>query len=144
MEGVTYREIIKEFKTFLNAHKGVSQVIDTQTWDYQAMTNIYPCVIIVPSISTGTSGSILLAFSIFFCDAIIADGSNTRDVYSDMLEVAKDFVSYFTGSPDLNWGLMVDFTLTPFEEKFDDIVGGWQLDCNVEIPFNHSVCNLPL
>lgn len=140
----TYRDIIISFKSFLNNHKGVSQVIDAQTWNYQAIDNIYPTVIIVPGVSSGTSGSILLSFSIFFCDAIIADGINTRDVYSDMLEIAKDFISYFTGSPDLDWSITTDFTLTPFEERFDDIVGGWELDCSVEIPFKHSVCNIPI
>lgn len=141
---ITYRDIIFAFKDFLTQHKGVNQVVDAQTWNYQALENIYPTVIIVPSVSSGTGSSVLLSFSIFFCDILIADGSNTRDVYSDMLEVVKDFISYFTGSLDLDWGITSDFTLTPFEERFDDTVAGWELDCTVEIPFSHSVCNLPI
>lgn len=140
----TYRDIIFAFKDFLSQHKGVNQVVDAQTWNYQALENIYPTVIIVPSTSSGTNASVLLSFSIFFCDILIADGSNTRDVYSDMLEVVKDFISYFTGSPELDWTINSDFTLTPFEERFDDTVAGWELDCTVEIMFNHSVCNLPI
>ena len=140
---VQYRDIITAFKTFFDAHMGVQSVIDAQVYNFQANEESYPAVVIVPNVSNGTIGSVQVNFSIFFCDVLIADGSNTRDVYSDTLEVAKDFVSYFTNPTDLEWSLMEDFSLTPFEEKFDDIVGGWQLDCSVEIPFRHSICDIP-
>jgi len=140
----TYRDIVYEFKDFCNRHRMINQVIDDQTWDVQSMENLYPAVIIVPTDTSGDSGSIQLGFRIFFCDILQASTDNSRDVYSDMLEVAKDFISYFTDPDEHAWFINSDFTLTPFEERFDDTVGGWELSCNVSIPFNHSVCNLPL
>ncbi len=141
---VQYRDIINTFKTFLSQHRNVQQVIDSQNYDFQAKENTYPAVVIVPGISTTTSATVNLQFSLFFCDVLIADKSNCRDVYNDMLEVAKDFIAYFTGDPDTSWGLTEDCTLTPFEEQLDDFVAGWQLDCTVEIRFSHGICDLPL
>ncbi len=141
---IQYRDIINAFKTFLSQHRNVQQVIDSQNYDFQAKENTYPAVVIVPGMSTTTSGSVILQFSLFFCDVLIADKINCRDVYNDMLEVAKDFIAQFTGDPDTSWSLSENCTLTPFEEQLDDFVAGWQLDCNVEIPFGHSVCDMPL
>lgn len=138
----TYRDIIHEFKDFCNRHRMINQVIDDQTWDVETMSNLYPSVIIVPTTSTGNIGSLQVGFQIFFCDILQASTNNSRDVYSDMLEVAKDFIAYFTDRED--WVINDDFTLTPFEERFDDIVGGWELECTVNLAFNHSVCDLPM
>lgn len=139
-----YRNIINSFKAFLSQHRNVQQVVDSQNYDFQAKENTYPAVVIVPGISNTTSATINLQFSIFFCDVLIADKSNCRDVYNDTLETAKDFIAYFTGDPDESWGLTEDCTLTPFEEQLDDFVAGWQLDCTVEIPFSHGICDIPL
>ena len=144
MNNIQYKNIISAFKEFLASHRNVNTVIDVQMAEFQASERLYPAVVIVPSTSSSTSGSILLQFSIFFCDVLLADKSNTRDIYNDTLETAKDFISYFTGDPDVSWGLLSDCTLTPFEEQLDDFVGGWQLDCTVEVPFTHGVCDLPL
>lgn len=143
MNNNTYRDIIHSFKDFCHRHSMINEVVDDRTWNFQSMENLYPAVIIVPSTTTGDSGSVKVGFNIFFCDILQDSAFNTRDVYSDMLEVAKDFVSYFT-EPDNDWSIDSDFTLNPFEEKFDDRVGGWELDCTVSVPFSHSVCDIPL
>lgn len=144
MNNIQYRDIVNAFKAFLSQHRYVQTVIDSQNYDFQARENNYPAVVIVPTASSGTSGSILLGFSLFFCDVLLTDKSNCRDVYNDTLEVAKDFIAYFTGDPDTSWGLTSDYTLLPFEEKLDDFLGGYELDCTVELPFRHGICDIPL
>lgn len=142
LSNITYRDVVEAFKDFLSQHPSVSTVIDEQQYDFQASENLYPAVVIVPNMSTGTSNTLLLNFSIFFCDVLIADKSNTRDVYTETLEIAKDFLAYFTNANKYNWSLQPDFTLTPFEEQLDDFLCGWQLDCTVEMPFSHDYCGL--
>lgn len=144
MTNIQYRDIILAFKEFLKNHRNVQTVIDVQISNFQANEQFYPAVVIVPSTSSTNLGSLSLQFSIFFCDVILADGKNTRDVYSETLEIAKDFISTFTDNPDLDWSLANECSLTPFEERLDDETGGWQLDCTVEVPFSHSVCDIPL
>lgn len=139
-----YRDIVNAFKNFLTQHRNVQKVIDSQNYDFQAQENEYPAVVIVPGTSTTNIGAVQMQFSIFFCDVLLADKSNCRDVYNDMLETAKDFISYFTGDPDTSWGLLPDCTLIPFEEHLDDFLAGWQLDCTIELPFHHGICDLPL
>lgn len=144
MTNIQYRDIILAFKEFLKNHRNVQTVIDVQVSNFQANEQFYPAVVIVPSTSSVNLGSLSLQFSIFFCDVILADGKNTRDVYSETLEIAKDFISNFTDNPDLDWSLANECSLTPFEERLDDETGGWQLDCTVEVPFGHNVCDMPL
>lgn len=139
-----YRDIVNAFKNFLTQHRNVQKVIDSQNYDFQAQENEYPAVVIVPGTSTTNIGAVQMQFSIFFCDVLLADKVNCRDIYNDMLETAKDFISYFTGDPDTSWGLLPDCTLIPFEEKLDDFLSGWQLDCTVELPFRHGICDIPL
>lgn len=139
-----YRDIVSAFKSFLTQHRNVQKVIDSQNYDFQAQENEYPAVVIVPGTSTTNIGTVQMQFSIFFCDVLLADKVNCRDVYNDMLETAKDFISYFTGDPDTSWGLLPDCTLIPFEEHLDDSLAGWQLDCTVELPFSHGICDIPL
>lgn len=142
MKNIRYKDIINAFETFLLQHPSVSTVIDEQQYDFQASENLYPAVVIIPTLSTGTSATIVLNFSIFFCDVLIADKSNTRDVYTETLEIAKDFIAYFTNANKYDWSLQPDFTLTPFEEQLDDFLGGFELDCAVEMPFSHDYCGL--
>lgn len=139
-----YRDIVNSFKSFLTQHRNVQKVIDSQNYDFQTQENEYPAVVIVPGTSTTNIGAVQMQFSIFFCDVLLADKGNCRDVYNDMLETAKDFISYFTGDPDTSWGLLPDCTLIPFEEHLDDSLAGWQLDCTVELPFRHGICDIPL
>jgi hypothetical protein len=144
MKNIQYNDIISAFKTFCDNHLQINQCVDAQTWDLESVENIFPSVIIVPTTSSVMQGTIQLSFEIFFVDILIADNSNGCDIYNDQLEICKDFIAFFTDNPDLDWTLSQDLSIQPIWEKFDDIVAGWVLSCNVEIPYGKGICEIPM
>lgn len=113
--------------------------------DFNSYENPYPAVIFVPQLSTLNNTQLELNFNLFFSDLLTATRNNTNSVYNETLEVAKDFVSYFADNENVDWSLEGSATVQPFEEKFDDsIIAGWVLNCTAVLPFNKSVCDIPL
>lgn len=144
---VTYNQIIADIKDFFNRHLQVNLFVDMQYYDFNANgQNLYPATILVPQLSNISNTQMNLNFNMFFADLLNSDRTNTREVYSDMLDVARDFLSYFQDYEDSrDWCIQNDSTIQPFEEKFDDaIVAGWVLNFTVELPFSKSICDIPM
>lgn len=140
----TYTDILREIRSFFERHLLVNSFVDGQIYDFQAKENVYSAVVLVPTPSTIENTQLNLAFDLYFVDRIVEDGSNTRDVYNDELQIAQDFVSYFSNRNG-KWNLAPDnITIEPFEQKFDDIVAGWRLSVSVLLPFFKNVCEIPL
>lgn len=140
----TFTDIQNEIREFFDRHLMVNSFIASQTYDFQAKDNIYSAVVFVPTISTIQGRQLNLGFDIYFVDRITEDGSNTRDVYNDELQIANDFITYFSNRNG-KWNLQPDsITLEPFEQKFDDILAGWRLSVSVQLPFYKNVCDIPL
>lgn len=142
----TYNQIVYDIKEFFNRHLQVNLFIDVQYADFNAGSNIYPATILVPQLSNINNTQLNLNFNLFFVDLLNSDRSNTREVYSDMLEVARDFIAYFQEyEENRDWCIQNDATIQPIEEKEDDaIIAGWVLNFTVELPFNKNVCDIPL
>lgn len=144
MINANYNDIINEMDEFFNRHQLVNSFISGQLYDFQAKENIYSAVVLVPTISTIQNSQLNLSFDLYFVDRIVEDGTNTKDVYNDELQIAQDFVSYFSNRPN-KWNLQPDnINIEPFEQKFDDILGGWRLSVSVLLPFYRNVCEIPL
>lgn len=140
----TYTEILSEIRDFFERHQLVNSFIDGQPYDFAAKDNIYSAVVLVPTISTVQGTMLSLAFDLYFVDRIVEDGSNTKDVYNDELQIALDFISYFS-ERNTKWNLEAEnISLQPFEQKFDDILAGWQLSVSVLVPFHKNICDIPL
>lgn len=140
----TYTDILSDIRQFFDRHLMVNSFCDGQIYDFNAKENIYSAVVLVPTTSNIVNSQLNLAFDLYFVDRIVEDGSNTRDVYNDELQIAQDFISYFSQRTG-RWNIQPDtISLEPFEQKFDDIVGGWRLSITVLIPFYRNVCDIPL
>lgn len=144
MERVEYNHIIAAFKKFCDEHYQIAQFVDVKEADFQAVENVYPSVVCVPMPSQISAGRVVLQFALVFCDILIADNSNARDIYNDQLEIVKDFVAYFTNNPELDWSLDEELTIEPFIERMDDSLCGWVLQASVTVPFDRGVCDIPI
>lgn len=141
---ITYTDVLQEIRYFFESHLLVNSFIDGQLYDFQSKENIYSAVVLVPTNSTIANTQLNLSFDLYFVDRITEDGSNTKNVYNDELQIAQDFITYFSNRNG-KWNLQPDsITLEPFEQKFDDIVAGWRLSVSVLIPFRKNVCDIPL
>lgn len=144
MVNATYTDILRDIRQFFTRHQLVNSFVDGQMYDFQAKENIYSAVVLVPTVSQVQNSQMSLSLDLYFVDRLTEDGSNTRDVYNDELQVAQDFIAYFSNRNG-KWNLQPDnITIEPFEEKFDDILAGWRLSVSVLLPFYRNVCEIPL
>lgn len=144
INNATYTDILAEIREFFAQHLLVNSFIDGQLYDFQAKDNVYSAVVLVPTPSQIQNTQLNLALDLYFVDRINEDGSNTRDVYNDELQIVQDFISYFTNRPNA-WNLSPEnINIEPFEQKFVDILAGWRLSVQVLLPFRKNVCEIPL
>lgn len=144
MINATYTDILAEIREFFAQHLLVNSFVDGQLYDFQAKENIYSAVVLVPTTSNIQNTQLNLALDLYFVDRINEDGSNTRDVYNDELQIVQDFIAYFSNRPN-KWNLDPEnINIEPFEQRFADILGGWRLSVSVLLPFFKNVCDIPL
>lgn len=142
---VTYNTVVSDIKSFFDRHLQVKQFLNITTWDEQTLENVYVTVILVPQASNVNGTQLNLNFNLFVADILNFDKSNQKDVYSDTLDICKDFIAYFSNNGCVDWEIDENPTLTPFNEKpFDDILSGWILNFTVQIPFYRNSCDIPL
>jgi len=68
---------------------------------------------------------------------------NEDEVLSDQLRTAQDFIASLTDDSDEIWTLQDSVALTRFVEARDDKVAGWTAALSFDIPWGHSVCEIP-
>mgnify|MGYP003413262451 FL=1 len=142
---ITYNNIVSAIKDFFDRHLQVKQFLCLDNYDEEALENVYVTALLVPQQSAINGSQMTLNFNLFVVDLLNSDGSNKKDVYSDTLEIIRDFVAYFTGSLCTDFTIGESTTVSPINEKFvDDIVCGWVLTFGVDIPFSLDSCNIPL
>jgi len=141
----TYNNIIDALHTFCSNHYQINTFYSGDTWDFQAKSNIYPAVIVLPQPSTIDKGRINIKFNLFVADLMNKDCTNLDEIYSDTLLIMTDIVSYFRNYEEDGYAILDDsINIEPFNEKFDDNLGGWMATLTFEIPYVGSTCGLPL
>ncbi|NDD85798.1 hypothetical protein EBZ38_16175 [bacterium] len=119
---------------------------------------VYPLVFADVQSATTDAGTLDLVVGVYFSDRVesikpmggVVSGSptlgwqdNEDEVLSDQLQIAQDFISSLTNDPSEDWTLSSSVSLTRFVESRDDRTAGWQATMTFEIPFGHSVCEIP-
>jgi hypothetical protein len=119
---------------------------------------VYPLVFADVQSATTDAGTLDLVVGVYFSDRVesikpmggVVSGSptlgwqdNEDEVLSDQLQIAQDFISSLTNDPNEDWTLSASVSLTRFVESRDDRTAGWQATMTFEIPFGHSVCEIP-
>lgn len=144
MKEAKYTEILHEIRHFFERHLMVNEFVAGKMYDFQARENIYSAVVLAPSISSVNGTQLQLSFDIYFIDRLTEDESNANDVFGDELQIALDFISYFTNRSG-KWNISPDnLQIEPFQQRYVDIVAGWLLSCSVSIPFYRDVCEIPM
>ena len=119
---------------------------------------VYPLVFADVQSATTDAGTLSLVVGVYFSDRVesiasmggVVSGSpllgwqdNEDEVLSDQLQIAQDFIASLTNDPSEDWTLSTTVNLTRFVESRDDRTAGWQATMTFEIPFGHSVCEIP-
>jgi hypothetical protein len=67
--------------------------------------------------------------------------TNIVDVHNDTLLSLADIISYLRRNPDaFNYEILGDAILTPFEDRFSNLLAGWVAIFDVEVPYDGNIC----
>jgi hypothetical protein len=104
------------------------------------------CAMVALFMPSTVSGNIVkLKISILFMDLVNKDLTNETEVLSDTLQIALDCRAYLS-HPDYDDLFIIadDMQLTPFYEKGDNEVTGWQMDIQANITDLKDRCAIPV
>lgn len=104
-------------------------------------TNVYPYMFVTPLSITYLESTTQYQFSILFTDIVNTDLSNEIDVITDMTIEAKNLIAEIKrGDLQDYLDCIIPATSTTFMERFNDHVGGVQLDLTVEVFDDINAC----
>ena len=145
MNGINFRRIISDFQKLADLHKqlnsfgsGNSDQLSyrTQTRDkeYNITHNApyYPLLFIIPSKVENDLQYKTWEFNTIVADVLERDLANQIDITSDTLQILQDVISQFRlsvtqqlGNYNQDYYLDDQVNCTPFLEKEDDMLNGW-------------------
>ena len=149
---LTLNQIIKRLKTAAESHKQIATFISTDYFE-QYMTEPdrieYPvCVSVIgdPVISR-TLKQTDHPFKIYFLDLVNVSSdtkANQQDIYSDMMEVAKDFVALLQNNDWRDdWEIGKDVSVEIIRDGSEDVVCGVSISVNIKTAFTADRCQVP-
>lgn len=140
----THNQILKAFTDFCTAHKQINSFYSGKNWNFQAKTNIYPAVIMMPIPSTVQTGKVVLSYTIFATDILKTDRSNLDEIYSDTFQIITDIISYFRDNDNFSFWIAEEVVnVEPFEDTDDDLLCGWSAVIPIEFPYTSNTCVIP-
>lgn len=146
----SYNNIVDTLKCVSLSHGMVNNVSsgDIDTIDTSADA-VYPLVHIVPTNVTAGVQQITFNFNVLAMDLVKKDRSNEQQVLSDTLQILVDIIAQYKHGKMLNiqqntsiYGQPDDkeYNLEPFNERFDNLVSGWNLTLNLTVPSTYFAC----
>jgi hypothetical protein len=142
------KQVIEKIKEFANGHGMINEVGVGSYYKIDTTTRKYPLMWITPTPSTIVKTSIRLNFDIMFADILDGEESNLVDVWSDQLQNACDFVSYFaTDGGYEDFDLRLDestVTIEPFMHLLDNECAGYFVRCTFVAPLALNPCANPI
>ena len=88
-----------------------------------------------------------VAMNLKVFDLVDKGEDNEADVHSDTLQILQDVITEFTKHPYYTrskFDMVGDLTFTPFTEKFDEEVTGWEVDVLMRTPNQRTFCGIPV
>jgi len=126
---------------------GFGNIVEFGNTNNTGMTPTYPFVFVTPQNITYEENIVTYNMSLIFADRINDDLSNEVDVISDMDIQARRFMSFIkrgmNQTPDLynKMDIVLPTNAVPFQERFNDFVGGVALDCNFVVFTDINACD---
>jgi len=169
----TYNNVINTLCRLGEYHKQISTVSVGDIYDINLeKLEKFPLLHINPlNVSTGDS-ELIYNFQIFIMDMVsekndwktkqqteltklVNTKNNEQEVWNQTLEIATDFIGMLRhssrqsleGVNDINAPIYFtqdQFTIEPFQERFDNLCCGWVFQIGVKVMNDFSTCNIPV
>ena len=144
----TLNQHISLFESFANNHKQVHSFGNGDLWELTETENerVYPLMWVQIDPSSVDGNQILENYTVVFCDLVHPDESDENEVLSDQKQIALDFISYLKASEDVvkTMNVVKSSSLTPFTEKWEDVLSGWIITIQIRQPFIYDLCSVPI
>lgn len=169
----TYNNVINTLCRLGEYHKQISTVSVGDIFDINLeKLEKFPLLHINPlNVATGDS-ELVYNFQIFIMDMVsekndwktkqqteltklVNTKNNEQEVWNQTLEIATDFIGMLRhssrqsleGVNDINAPIYFtqdQFTIEPFQERFDNLCCGWVFQIGVKVMNDFSTCNIPV
>jgi hypothetical protein len=169
----TYNNVINTLCRLGEYHKQISTVSVGDIYDINLeKLEKFPLLHINPlNVSTGDS-ELIYNFQIFIMESVsekndwktkqqteltklVNTKNNEQEVWNQTLEIATDFIGMLRhssrqsleGVNDINAPIYFtqdQFTIEPFQERFDNLCCGWVFQIGVKVMNDFSTCNIPV
>jgi len=154
-KSLTLNQVIDIFSDFASRHLQINsfycgtvdKIGDSDEFIYPLLAAIPGEVIISSNQITDLQRMSEFRFTILACDLEKSDDTNEVEIRSDMIQILSDFIAECDGHDffyDNNLEITGDLVMTPFTERFSDIVTGYALNFNIRAPFKFLVCSAPI
>ena len=150
---LTLNQIEAIFKSFSDRHKQIKSFYFGELYDLDA-SNVsfsYPFLGVIPgTIELGSNGEsfnlINYSFTVIVGGWVNSDNSNENEVRSDAAlilgDLANEFNREFYYENDIE--VTNTMTMTPFNERFTDVVTGYSMNLTITTPFRNTYCDSPI
>lgn len=153
-KNLTINQISDIFNDFATRHFQVNdfyfgpvdKIGDSKEFVYPLFGAIPGDIIIGSNRGNGIQRTAEFRFTILACDLEKRDDSNETEIRSDMVQVLSDFIAEcdeheFFYENEIE--IVGDLIMTPFTERFSDLVTGYALQFNLRVPFRYLYCEAP-
>ena len=168
VQNKTYNNVINTLKQLGTEHKQIQTTTTGDIFDIDLSKNtLFPLFHINPVSVTAGESTLTYNFQLFIMDAVSekedwtdanfqsADYlSNEQEVLSECLQICTDIIGIFTNSKwqsqltnDIDAPVYfsdIDFTLEPFNERFDNMLTGWTFEIGIIVHNDFQTCNIPM
>lgn len=165
----TYNNAINTLKNIGDNHDQIKTTTSGDIWDIDLSVNTLFTLMHINPVSVVTGESQLnYSFQIFIMDLVSEDSnwtqanmqsannlSNEQEVLSDTLQICTDIIGMLrhgiqqsiVGVNDIDvptYFIDDQYTLEPFNEKFDNLLTGWTFTINMVTQNDFQSCNIPM
>ena len=169
----TYNNVINTLTRLAEYHEQISTVSVGDIFDINLeKMELFPLLHVNPvNVTTGDS-ELIYNFQLFICDMVsekddweteqqeqnsklVDTKTNEQEVFNQTLEICTDFIGMLRHSSrqslstvsDINAPLYFtqdQFTIEPFQERFDNLCCGWVFTIGVKVMNDFDTCTIPV
>ena len=143
---MTYKQIVDNIKQIVTDHYiladfGYGQISDIKNGSDDTEAD-YPYAFLNPGTHTRGERSIIYRFNLIVMDMYVGDHFLTAQ--SQCQQYIDDILAELKYNNGNVYDININASLTPFKERFQDVVGGMTATIDIEVPQKLNLCIAPI
>jgi hypothetical protein len=146
MQTTTFKDVVTTLEAYCDQHPQINDFGfgDLSTINTNAMQ--FPAIWLNPVPSSKNGILTKLKFDMYILDILKQDETNLLDVMNNTLIYGNDVIANFWEDPDETNGFELNeesVSFTPFEGKFDHLLGSWIVNIEIAVKMQINSCTTP-